>query len=116
MLVGGAIFVGHGNHDGMSTVAHLLLGFLFVLSGLLAVAGGWVGPSLRRLTQGSVLATGSWLVVIGWILFRSGWDPMGMTSTGWVWLVFCWNAMAVAAVLGVLVAFASGPDPAADAA
>lgn len=114
LMVGGAIFVGHGNHDGMSTVAHLLLGFLFLLSGLLVVLQAWVGPSLRRLGQGALLATGSWLTVIGWILFRSGWDPAAMTSTGWVWMAFCWNAMAAAVVFGVLAAVANDSHPAAD--
>ena len=95
MLVGGAIFAGHGNHDGMSTVAHLLLAALFMASGLLTLAEGWSRRALRPVRQAAVMATGTWLATIGWIIFGSGWDEMSMISTGWVWLTFCWNAMAV---------------------
>ncbi len=102
MLVGGAIFVGHGNHDGMSTVAHLLLATLFLTSGLLTLLEGWSRQALRPLRQAAVMTTGTWLATIGWIIFGSGWDEQSMISTGWVWLSFCWNAMAVGVLFTAL--------------
>lgn len=110
MLVGAAIFAGHGNHDGMSSVAHGLLALSFAVTGVLTLAEAAAGPALRRLRQAALLATGSWLAVIGWIIFGSGWDPTAMTSAGWVWLAFCWNAMVVGVFFGIVAAVRGDPE------
>ena len=42
-----------------------------------------------------MLALGSWLVAISWILFRSDWDLADPVREGWTYLLFSWNVVAV---------------------
>ncbi len=41
---------------------------------------------------------GSWFIVAGWILYRSGWDLGAQFREGWSYMVFSWTAVTVTVV------------------
>ena len=115
LFAGALVFLGHHNHDGMSAAAHRLLAVAFTMSAAAALVEG-LAPSrgIRRVRQVGVAVVGSWLIVIAWVLFRSGWDPASSLSEGWVWTLFAWTWIGVAAFFAVLeisVGAAGRADP-----
>lgn len=100
MLNAGLLFWGHGQHGGVPGAAHTLLAVLFfaaaAVSLLELVLPEW---GLAWIRQGSLLALGSWFLVIGWVLYRSGWAMGDPVREGWTYLLFSWNAIAVAVVV-----------------
>jgi hypothetical protein len=102
-LNGAFLFFGHGNHGGVESTAHLLLATQFAACGALAAAEGlWPGRDLHWFRTGSMLILGGWFVSIAWLLFRSGWDLADPVRVGWVYPMFSWVVLGVAAVLVVL--------------
>jgi hypothetical protein len=45
---------------------------------------------------GSQIALGSWFIVAGWILYRSGWDLAAPFREGWSSMAFSWLVIGVA--------------------
>lgn len=95
MLNAGLLFSGHGNHGGVPGVAHTLLAVLFYASAAAAIAEPILADRgvawLRRTT---LLALGSWLIVIAHVLYRSGWDMADPVREGWTYLLFSATAIA----------------------
>ncbi len=100
MLNAGFLFWRHGAHAGVPGLAHTLLALLFLAAAAFAIAELWCpGRGLEWARQGSLLALGSWFIVIGWILFRSGWDLADPVREGWTYTLFSWNAIAVTVIV-----------------
>ena len=104
--IGWLIFVGHGNHAGVESTAHLLLAWTFFGLGLITLAevthDDW---GLEWLRIGGIMALGSWLIVISWMLFQSGWNLADPARVGLVYVAYVWTALLAAAlVLAVRVA------------
>ncbi len=77
-------------------LVHTLLALLFLVAAAFAVAELWCpGWGLEWARRGSLLALGSWFIVIAWILYRSGWDLADPIREGWTYTLFSWNAIAV---------------------
>ena len=96
MLNAGFLFLGHGGHGGVPGVSHTLLALLFLATGVVPLVElSCPGHGLEWVRRGSLLALGSWLVAISWILFRSDWDLADPVREGWTYLLFSWNAVAV---------------------
>ena len=90
----------HGNHAGVENTGHALLALGFAVCG---VAGLWEAlsprPGVRWVRVGAMLVVGVWWGVLGWVLYRSGWrldDPIRVL---WMYPLFAWTALGVAAVL-----------------
>ena len=47
---------------------------------------------------GAQLVLGSWFVVGGWILYRSGWNLADPARLGWTYMAFSWTAIGGAIV------------------
>ncbi len=109
LFAGTAIFLGHHNHDGMSDTAHFLLAVTFGVAGVLTLVEGWnPGLPVRSIRRIAVATVGVWLIVIAWIIFRSGWDPESPLSEGWVWTLYAWSWMGTAALFTGLDIVRSG--------
>lgn len=69
------MLAGHGNPGGVEATAHRLLTYVLGVTAL-ALLGETVQGSrhLRWIRSASVLASGLWFAVTGWILFVSGWE------------------------------------------
>lgn len=108
LLNAGLLFWGHGRHGGVPGVAHSLLSIAFFAAAFFPlvelVRPSW-GASWFRF--GSLLALGSWFLVIAWILYRSGWDMADPVREGWTYLLFSGTAMA-AGVVTLAVRLGSG--------
>jgi hypothetical protein len=57
--------------------------------------------------MGAQLVLGSWFIVGGWILYRSGWDLAAPVNEGWSSMAFSWLVVAVS-VLTVGVRILAG--------
>lgn len=102
------LFVTHGNHLGVETTAHTLLGVAFAASGVAALAeAARPHPLLRWLRTAAMTVVGSWFMVVGWMLFRSRWDLADPLSVLWVFPIFSWTVLAVS--LGLVVAYVLRP-------
>lgn len=103
MLNAGILFWGHGQHGGVPGVAHTLLALLFFASATLPLVELAVpGRGVEWLRKGSLLALGSWFVLIAWILYRSEWEMADPVREGWTYLLFSSNAIAVAVAVTAL--------------
>jgi hypothetical protein len=92
----GFLFAGHGAHGGVEGLVHAYLAWVFFAVAALAAAES-VRPSaaLKWMRMGSQLALGSWFIVAGWILYRSGWDLAAPYREGWSSMAFSWLIMGV---------------------
>jgi hypothetical protein len=107
---GGLVMFGHGNPPGVEGRSHVLLAGTYLacaLAGLLELA--WPGPRARLLRAGTQFALGLWLVVIGWVLFLSGWDLADHARVMWVVTLYAWTVTAAAAVVA-LASAGAGPQ------
>ncbi|HET9947928.1 MAG TPA: DUF716 domain-containing protein [Longimicrobiales bacterium] len=98
-LNAGFLFLGHVSHGGVEGVAHALLAALFAAAAgaaLLEIARPSAATAWTR--RATLLAVGLWFVVVGLILYRSGWDPTDPVRVGWTFTAFSWTAVAVGAL------------------
>ncbi len=100
MLNAAFLFWAHDDHGGVPGASHSLLVLLLASSAGLALlewtrGGAWLGW-VRR---GSVLALGTWLLLLTWILYHSGWVMADPIRVGWTYVLFSWNAIAVATLV-----------------
>ena len=98
----GAFLMGtHGNHLAVEYIAHLLIAASFALAGLAALGEAALrrSPGAHWLRIWALLTLGSWWVVTGWMLFRSGWDLTDEYMTLWVFFAYSVTSLATAAVL-----------------
>jgi hypothetical protein len=98
----GFLFWGHSAaHGGVEGLVHTLLASVFfavALSAVLELARPSAG--VRWMRFGAQLVLGSWFILGGWILYRSGWDLAAPFREGWTSLTFSWlvAGMSVATV------------------
>jgi hypothetical protein len=93
----GFLFAGHGSHAGVEGLVHAYLAWVFFAVAAVAVLES-VRPSthLKWMRIGSQIALGSWFIVAGWILYRSGWDLAAPFREGWSSMAFSWLVIGVA--------------------
>lgn len=100
MLNAGFLFLGHGGHGGVPGLSHTLLALLFGAAATFPLVELWCpGRGLEWPRRGSLLALGSWLLVISWILFRSHWDLADPIREGWTYLLFSWVVITVSVMV-----------------
>ncbi|MDB4915006.1 MAG: transrane protein 45B-like [Gemmatimonadetes bacterium] len=98
--VAGVLFIAHGSHMAVSGAIHQLLAIQLFVCALISAAEG-VRPS-RALAVArcwATIATGTWFLIAGWILYRTSYDMNDMAVVMRVHLFFIWNMMASGAVL-----------------
>lgn len=96
----GLLFWGHGRHGGVPGVVHSLLVLHFAsVAGLAAAEAVKPGEALAWARKGALLALGTWFIIIGWMLYRSGWDLADPVREGWAYLAFSWNGLAVSVLV-----------------
>ena len=103
LLNAGLLFWAHGGHDGVPGVAHTLLALLFVAAATFPLVElSRPGLGLEWVRRGTLLALGSWFIVIAWVLYRSEWDMADPVREGWTYVLFSWNAISVAILVTVV--------------
>lgn len=111
----GFLFWGHTTHGGVEGLVHTHLAMVFFTVAAVAVV-----EMIRPLPQvawariGTQLMLGSWFIVGGWILYRSGWDLSAQFREGWSYMVFSWTAVTIT-ILTVCARVLSGRRRAAHA-
>jgi hypothetical protein len=109
LAVAGLLFLGHGNPAGVEGTAHLLLGISFVIAAIGAALESGVYAALgKALRIGGVLTTATWFIVVGWLLYLSGWDLADHANVMWTFTLFSWCVVISATAL-VLTALRRGP-------
>lgn len=99
-LNAGLLFYGHGNHGGLESTAHLFIALLFALCAVFALLEvGFPQGGFHWFRMGSMMSLGAWFMVTGWLLFRSGWVLADPDRVAWVYPLFAWTVLAVAALL-----------------
>lgn len=95
---------------GMAGPSGTLLGHLALLE---IVAPS---PAVRWFRIGAMIASGTWVLMLAWILYLSGWDVSDPLSASWTYLLFSWSTAIVAGfVLSVrLLTERDGARPLAD--
>ena len=115
----GFLFLGHSGHGpAVEGLVHVLLATtFFVVGGIAVVERLRPDAGLEWMRMGSQVALGSWFIVGGWILYRSGWDLAAPFREGWSSMVFSWLVIAVSALtIGVRIlagrrGLNAGPEP-----
>lgn len=95
------VFWGHDNHGGVPAAAHLLLVLALSTAGAFGVfeylKPGRLVAWFRRAT---LLGAGTWLCMLTWVLYLSEWDMADPIRESWVYVLFSWNAIALAVLVG----------------
>ena len=100
MFNAGFLFAVHGNPPGAESAAHLLLELTWIAVGAFALLEITYSSALARWYRiGAMTAAGTWLLLISWILFVSGWRLADPLSSSWTYLIFSWNVAAVGALV-----------------
>jgi Family of unknown function (DUF716) len=114
-LNAGFLFWGHGSHDDVPGLVHLLLAMSFGVAAAFAILE-LLRPS-RGITwarRGALLGVGSWFMAGGWILYFSGWDMADPVRGGWTYMAFSWTMVLAGAVtVGARLLARPGPAPGA---
>lgn len=114
----GFLFMGHSAHGGVEGLVHALLAWaFFVVAGLAVLEIALPAARLEWMRIGAQLVVGSWFIVGGWILYRSGWDLAAPFNEGWSSMAFSWLVAAVVVVtVGVRILAGTRTARAADEA
>jgi hypothetical protein len=94
MVNSGFLFWAHSSHGGVEGLVHLVLALAFFFAAAVALVETLrpsAGLAWGRI--GAQLVLGSWFVVGGWILYRSGWDLADPARMGWTYMAFSWTAI-----------------------
>jgi hypothetical protein len=92
----GFLFMGHTAHGGVEGLVHALLAWaFFVVAGLAVLEIALPAAGLKWMRIGAQLVVGSWFIVAGWILYRSGWDLAAPYREGWSSMAFSWLVIGV---------------------
>lgn len=95
----GFLFWGHTAHGGVEGLVHMHLAMVFfVVASIAVVEMLRPSPGLAWARIGAQLMLGSWFIVGGWILYRSGWDLSAPFREGWSYMVFSWTAVTITAL------------------
>jgi hypothetical protein len=105
----GFLFWSHSTgHGGVEAVVHkLLASVFFAVASFAALEAARPSARARWMRIGAQLALGSWFIVGGWILYRSGWDLGAPFREGWTHMSFSWLVAGVTVLtvaLRILVA------------
>jgi hypothetical protein len=105
----GFLFMGHSGHGPIvEGLVHLLLAMVFFsVAGFALAELARPAAGLHWMRMGAQLVLGSWFIVGGWILYRSGWDLAAPFNEGWSSMAFSWLVVAVS-VLTVGVRILAG--------
>ena len=102
MLNAAFVFWSHDHGGGVPHAAHNLLEVGLLTAGALAIfdlvrpssGSGW----FRR---GTLFGLGTWLLIVTWVLYRSGWEMADPLREAWVYVLFSWNAIIVTVAVTV---------------
>lgn len=109
----GFLFWGHSAaHGGVEGVVHKLLASVFFAVALSAVFEmSRPSEGARWMRIGAQLVLGSWFIVGGWILYRSGWDLAAPFREGWTSVSFSWLVATMAVVTVAVRLVSAGRRP-----
>lgn len=103
------LFAVHGNPAGAEAAGHLVLEVTWLALGLFALLEILLPSSgIHWFRIGAMIASGTWVLTLSWILYLSGWNLADPLTVSWTYLAFSWNAMAVASLV-VAVRVVAGP-------
>jgi Family of unknown function (DUF716) len=92
----GFLFWGHSAHGGVEGLVHAHLSMVFfAVAGLAIVEMLRPSAGLAWARIGAQLMLGTWFIVGGWILYRSGWDLNAPFREGWSYMVFSWTTVTI---------------------
>jgi len=93
----GFLFWAHTAHGGVEGLVHTHLSMVFFTVAAVAVIEALrPSPTMAWARIGTQLMLGTWFIVAGWILYRSGWDLTAQFREGWSYMVFSWAAVTIA--------------------
>ena len=97
------VFWGHDHHGGVPHAAHNLLELtLLAAAGFALLELARPGAATGWFRRGALFGLGTWLFVLTWVLYRSGWDMADPLREAWVYVLFSWNAIVVTVLVATL--------------
>lgn len=107
MLNAAFVFWAHDDHGGVPGSAHTLLVMLLVGTAAFSLYEvARPGPTAAWFRRGSLLTLGTFLLIMTWMLYRSGWDMMDPVRVGWTYALFSWNSIIIVTLVATVALIA----------